>query len=83
MKELPAAAPQLFTDMLSDVACFIQMSDMFEVLPELTEGPMNVSLHGEWQFIACMTKIERQAGAEETSVEQDDATFSAILVLVE
>lgn len=61
-KELPAAAPQLFTDMLSDVACFIQMSDMFEVLPELSEGPMNVSLHGERRFISCITKIERKPG---------------------
>jgi hypothetical protein len=61
-KEMPAAAPQLFTDMLSDVACFIQMSDMFEVLPELSEGPMNVSLHGVRRFISCATKIERKPG---------------------
>ncbi|MFD2614639.1 DEAD/DEAH box helicase [Paenibacillus gansuensis] len=61
-KELPAAAPQLFTDMLSDVACFIQMSDMFEVLPELSEGPMNVSLMGNRSFIPCITKIERRPG---------------------
>ncbi|MCF2940660.1 DEAD/DEAH box helicase family protein [Paenibacillus alkaliterrae] len=61
-KEMPAAAPQLFTDMLSDVACFIQMGDMFEVLPDLQEGPMNVSLHGERRFISCVTKIERRPG---------------------
>jgi hypothetical protein len=61
-KEKPAAAPQLFTDMLSDVSCFIQMSDMFEVLPELSEGPMNISLHGERKFISCNTKIERRPG---------------------
>ncbi|MFE5321538.1 DEAD/DEAH box helicase [Paenibacillus sp. NPDC056579] len=61
-KELPAAAPQLFTDMLSDVSCFIQMSDMFEILPKLQEGPMNVSLEGERRFVSCVTKIERRAG---------------------
>lgn len=61
-KEMPAAAPQLFTDMLSDVACFIQMADMFEVLPELQEGPMNVSLEGERKLISCVTKIERRPG---------------------
>jgi hypothetical protein len=61
-KEMPAAVPQLFTDMLSDVACFIQMSDMFEVLPELSEGPMNVSLNGERRLISCITKIERKPG---------------------
>jgi hypothetical protein len=61
-KEMPAAAPQLFTDMLSDVACFIQMSDMFEVLPELSEGPMNVSLKGLRSFVSCKTKIERVPG---------------------
>lgn len=62
IKELPAAAPQLFTDMLSDVACFIQMSDMFEVLPELSEGPMNVSLNGDMSFIPCITRVERRSG---------------------
>lgn len=61
-KELPAAAPQLFTDMLSDVSCFIQMGDMFEVLPELKEGPMNVSLNGERRLISCVTRIERRPG---------------------
>lgn len=62
MKEMPAAAPQLFTDMLSDVACFIQMGDMFEVLPDLKEGPMNVSLNGERKLISCVTKMERRPG---------------------
>ncbi|QHW35622.1 DEAD/DEAH box helicase (plasmid) [Paenibacillus rhizovicinus] len=70
VKELPAAAPQLFTDMLSDVAVFIQMSDMFEVLPELTEGPMNVSLHGDRQFISCMTRIERRSGQKKRSLSK-------------
>ncbi len=69
-KELPAAAPQLFTDMLSDVACFIQMSDMFEVLPKLTEGPMNVSLHGERKFISCITRIERKPGRKKRILQK-------------
>ena len=46
------------------------MSDMFEVLPELTEGPMNVSLHGEWQFSACMTKIERRQGRKKRPLKK-------------
>lgn len=62
IKEMPAAAPQLFTDMLSDVACFIQMSDMFEVLPELTEGPMFVPLVPDRKMIACETSIVRRPG---------------------
>ncbi|AGA60097.1 hypothetical protein Theco_4100 (plasmid) [Thermobacillus composti KWC4] len=62
VKEMPAAAPQLFTDMLSDIACFIQMSDMFEVLPELQEGPMNVPLEGERKFVSCSTRIVRKPG---------------------
>lgn len=60
IKELPAAAPQLFTDVLSDVACFIQLADMFEVLPKLKEGPMNVCVGGERKFISCVTKIQRR-----------------------
>ncbi len=69
-KEMPAAAPQLFTDMLSDVSCFIQMSDMFEVLPELSEGPMNVSLNGERRFIPCVTRIERRPGRTKRKVKK-------------
>ncbi|MFC5402348.1 hypothetical protein [Cohnella soli] len=64
IKEMPAAAPQLFTDMLSDVACFIQMSDMFEVLPELTEGPMFVPLAHDRKMIACETSIMRRPGTK-------------------
>lgn len=70
VKELPAAAPQLFTDMLSDVACFIQMSDMFEVLPELQEGPMNVSLRGERTFVNCTTRICRKPGRSKRKVKK-------------
>lgn len=62
VKELPAAAPQLFTDILSDVAVFIQMADMFEVLPELKEGPMSVPLEGERRLISCKTQIVRRPG---------------------
>lgn len=62
MKEMPAAAPQLFTDMLSDVACFIQMSDLFEVLPKLQEGPIYVPQEGERRLISCVTKRERAIG---------------------
>jgi len=70
VKEMPAAAPQLFTDMLSDVACFIQMSDMFEVLPELKEGPMNVKLEGERKFVSCVTKIQRKHGCKKRKVSK-------------
>ncbi len=62
IKELPAVAPQLFTDMLSDVAVFIQMADMFEVLPELKEGPLSVPLEGERKFVSCKTRIVRRPG---------------------
>ncbi|MFX3637350.1 MAG: hypothetical protein ACE3L7_01745 [Candidatus Pristimantibacillus sp.] len=61
-KEMPAAAPQLFTDILSDVACFIQMSDMFEVLPKLHEGPLNVNILGERKLVSCVTRITRKPG---------------------
>lgn len=61
-KEMPAAAPQLFTDMLSDIACFIQMSDMFEVLPELQEGPINTPLEGKRRFVNCSSRITRKHG---------------------
>ncbi|WP_336788436.1 DEAD/DEAH box helicase family protein [Paenibacillus sp. MMO-177] len=61
-KELPAAAPQLFTDMLSDVACFIQMSDMFERLPELKEYPATIPLQGYRNLISCITKVEHRPG---------------------
>jgi hypothetical protein len=71
VKEMPAAAPQLFTDMLSDVACFIQMSDMFEVLPKLQEGPMNVSLEGERKFVSCITKIQRKPGRMKRKLTKD------------
>lgn len=70
VKELPAAAPQLFTDMLSDVACFIQMSDMFEVLPELQEGPLNVKLGGERTFVSCTTRIHRKPGRTKRIVKK-------------
>lgn len=70
VKELPAAAPQLFTDMLSDVACFIQMSDMFEVLPELQEGPLNVKLGGERTFVSCTTRIQRKPGRTKQIVKK-------------
>ncbi|WP_216628127.1 hypothetical protein [Paenibacillus germinis] len=62
VKEMPAAAPQLFTDMLSDVSCFIQMSDMFEVMPTLQEGPLNVRMEGKRSFISCVTRVERRPG---------------------
>lgn len=61
-KEMPAAAPQLFTDLLSDVACFIQMSDMFEVLPDLQEGPMIEPLSGQRRFLDCVVRSERRPG---------------------
>ncbi|MCT1403875.1 DEAD/DEAH box helicase family protein [Paenibacillus sp. p3-SID867] len=64
VKEQPAAAPQLFTDILSDVAVFIQMADMFEVLPELSEGPMSVPLEGERKFVNCSARIERRPGVK-------------------
>ncbi len=70
VKEMPAAAPQLFTDILSDVACFIQMADMFEVLPKLQEGPMNVSLEGERKFVSCVTKIQRLPGRRKRKVKK-------------
>lgn len=70
VKEMPAAAPQLFTDMLSDVACFIQMSDMFEVLPELKEGPMIVNLEGDRKFVSCVTKIHRKQGSKKRKISK-------------
>ncbi|GKS12863.1 hypothetical protein YDYSY3_38630 [Paenibacillus chitinolyticus] len=69
-KERPAAAPQLFTDILSDVACFIQMADMFEVLPKLQEGPLNVSLQGERQFVNFTSKIDRKPGQKKRQLEK-------------
>lgn len=57
-KELPAAAPQLFTDILSDVSCFIQMADMFEVLPKLDQGPMFMNMEGERRFVTTVTQIQ-------------------------
>ncbi|KGP77686.1 MULTISPECIES: helicase-related protein [Paenibacillus] len=62
-KELPAAAPQLYTDILSDVSCFIQMSDMFEVLPTLDQGPMFVDMEGERRFVNNVTKIHKRPGS--------------------
>ncbi|WP_059040628.1 DEAD/DEAH box helicase [Paenibacillus rubinfantis] len=62
VKELPAVAPQLFTDLLSDVAVFIQMADMFEILPELKEGPLSVPLEGERKFVSCRTRVVRRPG---------------------
>ncbi|MDK8193140.1 DEAD/DEAH box helicase family protein [Paenibacillus sp. UMB7766-LJ446] len=63
-KELPAAAPQLFTDILSDVACFIQMADMFEILPKLNEGPMFISMDGQRKFTSTVTTISRRPRTE-------------------
>lgn len=62
IKEIPAAAPQLFTDVLSDVSCFIQLSDLFDQLPELKEGPMLVPIEGKRMFIQCKTRIRRGTG---------------------
>lgn len=69
-KELPAAAPQLFTDMLSDVAVFIQMSDIFEVLPKLKEGPMFVPLEGNRKFISTSTQIVKGTGRKKRSLKK-------------
>ncbi|WP_039832824.1 DEAD/DEAH box helicase family protein [Paenibacillus sonchi] len=68
IKELPAAAPQLFTDMLSDVACFIQMSDMFEVLPKLSEGPMFVPMAGDRKFVSSSVRRERNPGQKKRTL---------------
>ncbi|MDN4067689.1 DEAD/DEAH box helicase family protein [Paenibacillus vini] len=69
-KEMPAAAPQLFTDVLSDVACFIQMSDMFEVLPELREGPLFVPLNQERKFISCSVRIHHKPGRKKRKIKK-------------
>lgn len=70
VKELPAAAPQLFTDMLSDVACFIQMSDIFEVLPKLIEGPLFVSPEGERKFTSSSVRRVNQPGRKKRTLQK-------------
>ncbi|MFB5268218.1 DEAD/DEAH box helicase [Paenibacillus enshidis] len=68
VKELASIGPQLFTDFLSDVACFIQMGDIFEVLPELKEGPVNVSMEGSRTFMNGKARIERKAGKKKRKI---------------
>src|SRR5690606_39514007 len=34
----------------------------FEILPELKEGPLSVSMEGERKFVACKTRIVRRPG---------------------
>lgn len=69
-KEQASIAPQLFTDILSDVACFIGLSDLFDVLPDYKEGPMNVPLTGLRRFSSCRTKIIRKPGHKAIKVHK-------------
>lgn len=70
VKELPSAAPQLFTDMLSDVACFIQLSDIFDVLPKLNEGPMFISSEGERKLVSASVRRGSRPGRKKRTVQK-------------
>lgn len=70
VKELASIGPQIFTDFLSDVACFIQMGDIFEVLPELKEGPVNVSMEGNRTFVDGKARIEQKAGRKKRKISK-------------
>lgn len=59
MKELLVVVLQLFMDILSDVVCFIQMVDMFEILLKLNEGLMFISMDGQCKFINIVIMISR------------------------
>lgn len=65
-KEMASIAPQVFTDFLSDVSCFIGLADMFDVLPEYKEGPINTPLEGTRKFVSCQTRIVKKPGKQRT-----------------